>query len=179
MSEQDINSKILITKVKLNNDDTAHIEYKKSDNLGASSTSWDGEEKVTEEFKKIFLDCKEGFFGCIPVLESKKNDITMNCIKFGYGKNSDKMENALYSVKYAFNEANNAVVNISTPQLPIYKDTFDEKTFCISGKHEEALYKITELAIKYLNGETRTEQQKCVKKDADGNVVIDFNSKKQ
>lgn len=177
MSEQDINSKILITKVKLNNDDTAHIEYKKSDNLGAGSTSWDGEEKVTEEFKDTFLNCKEGFLGCIPILDSKKKDITMNCIKFGYGKTSDKIENALYSVKYNFHEATNAVVNISTPQLPIYKEGFDEKTFCIAGQHEKALYKVTELAVKYLNGETRTEQKKCVKKDENGNVVIDFKGK--
>ena len=154
MTEQ----KILITKIKLNNDDTAHIEFKKSDNLGAGVTNWDGEEKVTDEFKQTFLGCKRGFLGCIP--ELKENNITMNCIKLGYGKGNDKIENALYSVKYTFNGANNAVVNISTPQLPIYKESFDEKTFCISGKHEEDLYKINELAIKYLNGETRTKQMK-------------------
>lgn len=155
-----MSEKILITKVKLNNDDTAHIEFKKSDNLGAGSTSWDGEEKVTEEFKKTFSSCKDGFLGCIPALEPKKDNITMNCIKFGYAKDSDKLDNALYSIKYNFNPANNAVVNISTPQLPIYKDTFDESTFCISGKDEEALRKVTELAEKYLNGETRTKQMK-------------------
>lgn len=148
-------SKILITKVKLNKDDTAHIEFKKSDNLGSGATIWDGEEKVTEEFKNAFLDCKEGFLGCLPALESKKDNITMNCIKFGYNKGSDKIENALYSIKYNFNPANNAVVNISTPQLPLYKDSFDEKTFCISGKHEKALYNVVDLAVKYLNGDTR------------------------
>lgn len=178
MSEQNINSKVLITKVKLNNDDTAHIEFKKSDNLGAGSTSWDGEEKVTEEFKNAFLGCKEGFLGCIPPLESKKDNITMNSIKFGYAKNSDKLDNALYSIKYNFNPANNAVVNINTPQLPIYKESFDEKTFCISGKHETALYEVIDLAVKYLNGETRTEQKKCIKKDADGNIIVDFSGKK-
>ena len=151
-------SKILVTKVKLNADDTAHIEFIKSDNLGAGVTNWDGEEKVTEEFKNTFLGCKEGFLGCIPELKEKK--VTMNCIKLGYGKGNDKIENALYSVKYAFNEANNAVVNISTPQLPIYKESFDEKTFCIAGKYEKDLYKVQELAIKYLNGETRTKQMK-------------------
>lgn len=178
MTEQTLNNaKILITKIKLNNDDTAHIEFKKTDNLGSGATNWDGEEKITEEFKTAFQSTKDSFLECLPVLKSKKDKITMNCINFGYGKKSDKLENVLYSVKYNFNEANNAVVNISTSQLPIYKDDFDEKVFCVSGKDETALYDVMDLAIKYLNGDTRTKQGKCVKTDKDGNVVIDFSNK--
>ena len=173
MSEQ----KILITNIKLNKDDTAHIEFKKSDDLGSGVTKWDGQEKITSEFKDAFLNCKEGFLGCIP--ELKEKNVTMNNMFFYYNKESNKLDKALYSIKYAFNPANNAVINVSTPQLPIYKDGFDEKTFCISGKHEIALYKVIELAEKYMEGETRTEQQKCVKQDADGNIVVDFTGKKE
>jgi hypothetical protein len=150
--------KILITKIKLNKDETAHIEFRKSDDLGAGVTSWDGQEKITKEFKNAFANCKEGFLGCIP--ELKEKNVEMNSIKFGYGKDSNKLDNALYSIKYSFNKANNAVINISTPQLPIYKDTFDEKTFCIAGKHETALYDVLEQAERYLDGETRTKQMK-------------------
>lgn len=56
---------------------------------------------------------------------------------------------------------NNAVINISTPLLPIYKEGY-ENTFCISGKDEEALHKIIEKAKAYINGETRTKQMKLV-----------------
>ena len=83
----------------------------------------------------------------------------------------------MYSVKYAFNPANNAVINISTPQLPIYREEFDEKTFCISGKHEEKLYELISLAKKYLQGQTKFEQLKTVKKDKDGNIVVNFAAK--
>lgn len=150
-------SKIMITKVKLNNDDTAHIEFKKSDNLGAGSTSWDGEEKVTEDFKNTFQDSVNSFIEIIPALKSDKQKITMNSIKFDYGK-GEKVEKVSYSVKYT--PQNSVLTNIPVNNVPIYKDSFTEKTFSVSGKDEKLLYKILDLASNYLNGDTRTKQIK-------------------
>ena len=174
MTEKMQNSKIQIKKVKILNDGTAEIKYSVSDDLGKGDNTYTGDQQVTGEFAEKFQGCVDGFIGCVPALEKDRKNITMNCIKFDYAKDSDKLNNALYSVKYNFNPANNAVINISTPSLPIYREEFDEKTFCIAGKHESALYEIQELAKKYLEGQTRTEQLKTVKKDEDGNVVINF-----
>lgn len=169
--------KIQIKKVKILNDGTAEIKYNVSDELGKGDNTYTGDQKVTGEFSEKFQSCVDGFIGCLPVLEKDKQNIKMNCINFDYAKDSDKLNNVLYSVKYSFNPANNAVVNISTPKLPIYREEFDEKTFCVSGIHEAALYEIQELAKKYLEGQTATEQLKTVKKDKDGNVVINFEAK--
>ena len=84
----------------------------------------------------------------------------MNVIRFDYGK-CDFLERALYSIKYSFNDQNNAVINISTPLLPIYKEGY-ENTFCISGKDEEDLHEVIKKAKAYINGETRTKQMKLV-----------------
>ena len=167
--------KILIKKVKILNDNTAEIKYTTADDLGKGDITFTGDQEVTGEFKETFQNCVDGFIGCVPELEKSKNKITMDAIKFDYGKDSDKLQNALYSVKFNFNPANNAVINISTPNLPIYREEFDEKTFCISGKHEQSLYEIQELAKKYLKGQTRTEQLKTVKEDENRNIVINFN----
>lgn len=110
--------------------------------------------------KSAFQSTVEGFCGCIPRLTGDINKITMNCIKFDYGTDG-YLKQALYSVKYAFNDQNNAVINISTPLLPIYKEGM-ENTFCISGKHEEALHEVIRLAKAYIKGETRTKQLKVI-----------------
>lgn len=172
-----VNGKILIKKVKVLNDGTAEIKYSTSDELGKGDNTYTGDQEVTGEFAEKFQSCVDGFIACVPALERDKKNIKMNCIKFDYSKDSDKLNNALYSVKYSFNSANNAVINISTPNLPIYRDEFDESTFCISGKDESALYDIQELAKKYLEGQTKTEQLKTVKKDNEGNIVINFEGK--
>ena len=151
------NSKILITKVKLNNDDTAHIEFKKSDNLGAGSTSWDGEEKVTEDFKKTFQDSVNSFCEIIPALREDKSKITMNAITFNYG-NGEKIEKVSYTVKYT--PQSSVLTNIPINNIPIYKESFTEKTFSVSGKDEKLLYSILDCAQGYLNGDTRTKQIK-------------------
>lgn len=171
------NKKILIKKVKILNDNTAEIKYTTTDALGKGDITFKGDQEVTGDFNKLFKATVDGFIGCFPLLEKDKSKITMNVIKFDYSKDLERLQSALYSVKYAFNPANNAVVNISTPLLPLYKEEFDEHTFCIAGKYESQLYEIIDLAKKYLQGQTRTEQLKTVKEDKDGNVVINFEGK--
>ena len=102
----------------------------------------------------------------MPILAKDIANITMNAIKFDFGKNNGALKQVLYSVKYAFNPANNAVVNISTPLLPLFKDGMDEKTFYIAEAHEEILKETIELAKAYINGDTGTVQGKL-------NLVVD------
>ena len=151
---------IFIQKVKINPDNTAKVWYKKSDDLFQEERTASGQDQVLEEFSKAFQSTVMGFTSCIPKLAPESNKITMNCIKFDYGKDG-YLQSALYSIKYAFNDANNAVINISTPLLPIYKEGM-ENTFCISGKDEEALHEVIRLAKAYINGETRTKQMSLI-----------------
>lgn len=152
---------IVINSVKINKDETAIIEYAKTDDTKLENITHSGVEKVTLEFSKIFQENIKGFLGCLPNFEKSANKLTMNVIKFNYDKEK-QLTNALYSVKYNFNDANNAVVNISTPRLPIFKEEFDEKTFCISGKDIDNLLDVIECAKRYINGETGTKQLKIV-----------------
>lgn len=152
-------AEIKINKIKILNDSTAEISYKSRTDLGTETIHYSGTEKVTDEFYKAFQKGVDGFVACLPILEKDMYKITMNVLQFDYDK-SDKVSHALYSVKYAYNEANNAVVNITTPKLPIFREEFDEKTFCINGKYEQDLYEIIELAKAYLKGDTRTKQMK-------------------
>lgn len=149
-----------INKIKVNNDKTAVINYVQQGDLSSSEVVFTGKEKVTDEFFKKFQENVEGFIGCIPALKHDASNIVMNVIKFDYGKDNGRLKNTLYSVKYNFNPANNAVLNISTPMLPLHQDSFDEKTFCIAGKHEQLLYEVIELAKAYINGDTGTVQGK-------------------
>ena len=163
MTEVQTEGKIKITainKIKVNNDRTAVINYVQQGDLSSSEVVFTGKEKVTDEFFKKFQDNVDGFIGCFPALKSEAKNIVMNAIKFDYEKGTGLLKSILYSVKYSFNPANNAVVNISTPLLPIYKDSFDEKTFCVSGKHEQLLKEVIELAKAYINGDTGTVQGK-------------------
>lgn len=155
-----------INKVKINSDKTAVINYVQSGDLSSSEVVFTGKEKVTDEFFKKFQENVEGFVGCMPILAKDIANITMNAIKFDYGKGNDLLSSVLYSVKYAFNPANNAVVNISTPLLPLHKEGMDEKTFFISEAHEELLKETIELAKAYINGDTGTVQGKL-------NLVVD------
>ena len=98
-------------------------------------------------------------------LKPDQAKITMNAIKFGYDK-TNNLNTVLYSAKYAFHDANNAVMNLSTPQIPIYQESFDEHTYHVAGSDEQLLYNIIELAKRYINGETGTVQQKL-------NLVVD------
>lgn len=149
-----------INKVKINSDKTAVINYVQQGDLSSSEVVFTGKEKVTDEFFKKFQENVEGFVGCMPILAKDIANITMNAIKFDYGKYNGVLKQVLYSVKYAFNPANNAVVNISTPLLPLFKDGMDEKTFYIAEAHEELLKEVIELAKAYINGDTGTVQGK-------------------
>lgn len=152
-------TKEIITKVKINNDKTAVINYVQSGDLSSSEVIFTGKEKVTDEFFNKFQENISGFIGCMPTLSKDIKDITMNAIKFDYGKDNGALQSVLYSVKYAFNPANNAVVNISTPPLPLYKDGMSEKTFYVSERHEALLKEVIKLAKAYINGDTGTKQQ--------------------
>lgn len=151
---------ILIEKIKITPARCAIINYRTSYDNSSTETVFKGQEQVTEEFYNAFQSTVEGFVGCIPKLSADRAKITMNCIKFDYAK-SDYLDKALYSIKYAFNDQNNAVINISTPILPIYKEGM-ENTFCISGKHEEALHEVIRLAKAYINSDTRTKQMSLI-----------------
>ncbi len=155
------NSKqMFINKVKINNDNTASIYYRTTCDSNAQEVYYQGKEEVTEEFKKVFQATVRGFTSVIPRLAPEGSKIQMNVIKFDYGKD-EFLKSALYSVKYSFNEQNNAVINISTPLLPIYKEGM-ENTFTISGKDEEALHEVIAKAKAYINGDTRVKQMKLV-----------------
>ena len=155
-----------INKIKITNDRTAVINYVQQGDLSNSEVVFTGKEKVTDEFFNKFRENVEGFIGCMPILSSDISNITMNAIKFDFGKDNGALKNVLYSVKYAFNPANNAVVNISTPMLPLFKEGMGEETFYISEKHEEILKETIELAKAYINGDTGTLQGKL-------NLVVD------
>lgn len=159
---------MFIVKIKLNNDNTATIFYRTTCDSNAQEVYYTGKEPVTEEFQEIFQKTSKSFVAVIPSLEKELNKIQMNAIKLDYDK-SEFLKSALFSVKYAFNEQNNAVINISTPPLPIYKEGM-ENTFCISGKDEELLHEVIAKAKAYINGETRVNQQKL-------NLVIDNTEK--
>lgn len=149
-----------IVKVKLNNDNTASIFYRTSTDKEAKEVYYTGKDQVTEAFKEAFQACVQGFCGVMPRLAPDSDKITMNAIKFDYDK-SGFLNSALYSITYAFNEQTNAVANISTPLLPIYKEDM-ENTFTIAGIHEEALHDVIAKSKAYINGETRTKQMKLV-----------------
>ena len=142
---------MFIIKVKINNDGTAAINYRTSCDNDTKEVYYQGKDGVTEEFKKIFQETVNGLIGCIP--------------KFDYGKD-EFLKSALYSAKYAFNDQNNAVINLNTPPLPIYKEEY-ENTFCISGKDEDALHEVIAKAKAYINGETKTKQMKLVVDNSD------------
>ena len=153
-------NQMFINKVKINNDGTASINFRTSCDNDTKEVYFQGKDGVTEEFKKIFQDTVNGLIGCIPLLSRDKNKIVMNAIKFDYGKD-EFLKSALYSAKYAFNDQNNAVINLNTPPLPIYKEEL-ENTFCISGKDKDTLHEVIAKAKAYINGETKTKQMKLV-----------------
>lgn len=148
--------KIFITKVKMNNDGTAKIWYKATDDESSREVQFKRDEPVTEIFAEAFQNGADGFFGCIPLLSADASNISMSEIRFDYD-GAGKLDKALYGVKYAFNEANNAVINISTPLIPIDREEL-AGCFTISGKHITDLQEIIKQAKAYINGETRIKQ---------------------
>lgn len=151
---------MFINKIKINNDNTASIEYRTTCDSNAQEVIYSGKEEVTEKFSQAFQATVIGLLNALPRLASEKSKITMNAVKFSYGED-EYLKSALYSAKYAFNDQNNAVLNLNMPSLPIYKEGM-ENTFCISGKDEEALHEVIALAKDYINGDTRVTQMKLV-----------------
>lgn len=159
-------NEMFIVKVKLNNDNTAAIFYRTSTDKDAKEVYYTGKDQVAEDFKTTFQGTVDGLLGVVTRLAPDKNKITMNAIKLDYDK-SGFLKSALYSAKYAFNEQNNAVINLNTPPLPIYKEGM-ENTFTIAGIHEDALHDVIAKAKAYINGETRTKQMKLVVDNSEG-----------
>lgn len=150
MSEQ-------ITKIKVNNDKTATINFKESGNLDTKEVVFTGKEKVVDEFNNAFQSAVNSFVEICPALKSDTKNLTMNAINFEYGQN-EKIEKVSYAVKYK--PQSNVITNIPVNNIPIYKEEFTEKTFSVSGKDEKLLYEILEYAQKYISGDTRTKQMK-------------------
>ena len=155
------NSKqMFINKVKINNDNTASIYYRTTCDSNAQEVYYQGKEEVTEDFKSAFQNTVIGLTNLLPRLAPDSHKIQMNAIKFEYDK-TEFLKSALYSAKYQFSDQTNAVINLNTPLLPIYKEGM-ENTFTISGKDEEALHEVIAKAKAYIKGETRTMQMKLV-----------------
>lgn len=155
------NSKqMFINKVNINNDNTASIFYRTTCDSNAQEVYYQGKEEVTEEFKFAFQNTVIGLTNLLPRLAPDSHKIQMNAIKFDYDK-TEFLKSALYSAKYQFSDQTNAVMNLNTPPLPIYKEGM-ENTFCISGKDEEALHEVIAKAKDYINGNTRVKQMKLV-----------------
>lgn len=150
MSEQ-------ITKIKVNNDQTATINFKDSSDMDTKEIVFTGKEKIVDEFSKAFQDTVNSFVEICPAFKSYRKDLTMNAIKLEYGQN-ERIEKVSYAVKYK--PQNNVITNIPVNNVPIYKEEFTEKTFSVSGKDEELLYTILEFAKKYIAGDIRTKQMK-------------------
>lgn len=150
MSEQ-------ITKIKVNTDQTATINFKDSSDMDTKEIVFTGKEKITDEFSEAFQSALNSFTEIIPALRSDSKNLTMNAIKLEYGQN-EKIEKVSYAVKYK--PQNNVITNIPVNNVPIYKEEFTEKTFSVSGKDEKLLYTILDYAQKYIAGDTRTKQMK-------------------
>lgn len=155
------NSKqMFINKIKINNDNTASIYYRTTCDSNAQEVYYQGKEEVTEDFKSAFQSTVKGLTNILPRLAPDSSKITMNSIQLDYDK-TEFLKSALYSAKYNFSDQTNAVMNLNTPPLPIYKEGM-ENTFTISGKDEEALHEVIAKAKAYINGDTRVKQMKLV-----------------
>lgn len=150
MSEQ-------ITKIKVNTDQTATINFKDSSDMDTKEIVFTGKEKITDEFNEAFQSALNSFTEIIPALRNEIKDLTMNAIKLEYG-NDEKINKVSYAVKYK--PQNNIITNIPINNVPIFKEEFTEKTFCVSGKDEKLLYSLLDYAQKYISGDTRTKQMK-------------------
>lgn len=147
-----------VTKIKLLADDTALVDYQIDSEKSIEKRSFEGKEKVTQEFKNAFLDTKNTF---VEYLTKLKNDVarikTLE-IKFDYKGNV--LKSACYQVCYAPSNEVNTPVNITTPKLPIWNEKAKPGTFYISGIDIEIINDVRKFAENYINGDTRTKQMK-------------------
>lgn len=149
MSEQ-------ITKIKVNNDQTATINFKETGDLDTKEIVFSGKEKITDEFNKAFQESVFSFVEICPAFQKYVDKLTMNAIKFDYL--NDDLAKVSFAVKYQ--PQTNIIANVPINNVPIYKEEFADKTFSVSGKDEQLLYKILEYAEKYIKGDTKTQQMK-------------------
>lgn len=136
------------------------ITYKNDSDTSLNAGTHTGRDECTEEFKTLFQKTKEIFTEIIPILKKDIDNIKMNAITFYYDK-TGFLEKVLFSVVYSFTKQGN-VINLSTPQIPIYKDNMSETTVAVSGQHVEQLHEVIAKAKAYINGETRTKQMTLI-----------------
>lgn len=136
------------------------IQFSNDCDTSTSEGTFTGKDECTEEFKNLFQSSIEIFGEILPIFKTKLADIKMNAINFNYDKQGF-LEKVLFSVIYTFTKQGN-VVNISTGQIPIYKENMAETTLAVSGKHVELLHEIIAKAKDYMNSETRTKQMSLI-----------------
>lgn len=150
---------MFITKIQIK-EGRGIITYSNDTDNALNAGTFTGKDECTEEFKNLFQNTKEIFGEIIPTLRRDINNIKMNAINFYYDK-SGFLEKVLFSVVYTFTKQNN-VINISTGQIPIYKENMSDTTLAVSGQHEDLLHDVIEKAKAYINGETRTKQMTLI-----------------
>lgn len=150
---------LYITKIKFK-ENKAIINFKDDQDLSLKEGVYTGKDEVTEDFKNVFQQAVDTFVELLPDLKKSKAQIKMNALRFDYDKQGF-LEKVLFSTVWTFNNQGN-VINLNTPQFPIYKPEMSETTVAISGKDEELMHEIIAKAKAYMNGETRTKQMKLV-----------------
>lgn len=94
--------KALISRIKIENDQTATIEFKKTTDMDTSNVTFSGKEKVTEEFAAKFQESVNSFVEIFPALKPETQNITMNAIKFDYGSDERIIINKPVNIKCVF-----------------------------------------------------------------------------
>lgn len=135
------------------------INYSNDTDAALNAGTFTGKDECTEEFKNLFQTSKEIFGEIFPVVRKELANTKMNAIQLVYDKQGF-LEKVLFSVIFTLKQGN--VINISTPQIPIYKENMAETTLAVSGKHVELLHEIIAKAKDYMNGETRTKQMSLI-----------------
>lgn len=147
-----------ITKIKLLSDDTAVIDYQIDTESSTEKRTYEGKEKITQEFKNAFYNTKSTFVAYLTKLKNDISRIKTLEVKFEYKGNI--LKNACYQVCYAPSDEINTPVNITTPKLPIWNEKAKEGTFYISGADIEIINTVQTLAKNYVKGDTRTKQMR-------------------
>ena len=141
-----------ISKIKINPDKTAVINFSQSDDLTSAEITFKGKDKVTDPFYNKFQENIDGLIASLPILESDKYNLTMNTIKFVYDENKD-IESVQYAAKYSINSADDKA-DIVTPLIAIEMK---------KEEHQKLLKEAIRLAKSYVNGDTSTVQMKIFK----------------
>ena len=141
-----------ISKIKINPDKTAVINFSQSDDLTSAEITFKGKDKVTDPFYNKFQENIDGLIASLPIFESDKYNLTMNTIKFVYDENKE-IDSIQYSAKYSINDEDDKA-DIITPMLPM---------FLKKEEHQKLLHEAIRLAKSYVNGDTSAVQMKLFK----------------